>query len=217
MESKLTTLVFKKTPREIQEGLSFLVKKGKELGADRALTITTDKIVVDERVRVKCRYPPCPSYGTSLMCPPHSMNADETKKLLKLYKYAILLRVDVNPRDIAGLEAKKHKTYRPHTIKLHNIINQLEGIAFSQGFYLALGLKSGSCRLCSATSLHVECEALKTGKCKFPLKARPSIESIGIDVFATISRIGWEIFAVGELSDPSQIPCAGFHGLLLVF
>lgn len=207
---------FKKTPKEIQEDLRLFVKKAIELGADRALSITTDKIVVDERVRVKCRYPPCHGYGTSIMCPPHSMSPEETKKMLQLYKHALLIRVDVDPRDIAGLEAKKRKTYRPHTVKIHEIINQLEGDAFYRGYYLALGLKSGLCRLCSPTSKHVECEALKTDICRFPLKARPSMEAIGIDVFATVSKVGWEIYPVGERSDPSQVPCAGVHGLLLM-
>jgi predicted metal-binding protein len=212
----LVKLSFKKTSEEIQEGLKSLAEKSIELGSDETAIIKAKDIIIDERVRAKCRYPPCPGYGSSIMCPPHSMSAEQTRKLVKLYKHAIIVRVDISPEDAAGLEARKRKAYYPHFAKIREIINQLEGDAFHQGFYLALGFAVGSCRLCSPQSDPIECEALKTNICKFPFKARPAMESVGIDVYATVSKIGWEIYPVGILSDPSKIPCARAFGLLLV-
>ena len=213
----MVKLSFNKTPEEIQEGLKSIVDKSLKLGSNETVIIKTEDIVIDERVRAKCRYPPCPGYGSSIMCPPHSMSSDETKKLVKLYKHAIVVRVDISPEDAAGLEARRRRAYYPHFTKIREIINQLEGEAFHQGFYLALGFAVGSCRLCSKSdSDPIECEALKTNICKVPFKARPAMESVGIDVYATVSKIGWEIYPVGILSDPSKIPCARAFGLLLV-
>lgn len=212
----MVTLYFKKSEDDILNDLKSLVDRSVELGADRALIITPDKVVVDDRVRAKCRYPPCPGYATSLMCPPHSMDPEETRKLTKLYKQAILVRVYVDPKDAAGPKARKRKAYHPYATKLHNIINQLESEAFYKGYYLALGFENGGCRLCSPSSEKIKCEGLNTGMCTHPMDARPSMESVGIDVYATVNGVGWDIYPIGRESDPTQTPCAGFYGLLFV-
>jgi len=41
-----------------------------ELGAADAKVITTDGIIIDERVLAKCVYPKCAGYGTNANCPP---------------------------------------------------------------------------------------------------------------------------------------------------
>ena len=48
-----------------------LIDRAHALGADRAAPLPAASVVVDERVRLKCRVPRCSSYGRNLMCPPH--------------------------------------------------------------------------------------------------------------------------------------------------
>ena len=43
----------------------------KERGASAAVLANIADIVVDERVRLKCRVPVCDSYNKNLMCPPY--------------------------------------------------------------------------------------------------------------------------------------------------
>nr|NIM45172.1 hypothetical protein [Nitrososphaeria archaeon]NIN52418.1 hypothetical protein [Nitrososphaeria archaeon]NIQ34261.1 hypothetical protein [Nitrososphaeria archaeon] len=167
---------------------------------------------------------PCANYGRLLMCPPHSMDADETRKLLKNYRYALLLRNEAEAEEIVGFEVYEKKPYRAkYSVPLHEVINQLEAEAFYMGYYYALGLKSGPCLLCAKEVYEnkgewpksLPCIAIKSGVCKHPLKARPCLEAVGIDVYATANNAGWPIYVVGIRSDPKQIPCVGFHGLLL--
>jgi predicted metal-binding protein len=67
--------------------------------------------------------------------------------------------------------------------KLHELVNLSEKKAFEKGFHFATGLIGGCCRLCE------ECVAVQSGQpCRFPFKARPSMEAMGIDVIATTEK-----------------------------
>jgi len=46
-----------------------------EAGATRTTLIRAKDVVVDDRVRMKCRIPICEAYGQNLMCPPHVLAA----------------------------------------------------------------------------------------------------------------------------------------------
>jgi len=60
-----------------------------------------------------------------------------------------------------------------------------EKMAFEGGLHFATGLIGGCCRLCE------ECVAVQgETKCRFPFKARPSMEAMGIDVFSTLEKVG---------------------------
>lgn len=54
----------------IKEDLEKLLEKAREAGATEAVIIPTDKIVIDERVRLKCRIPVCFGYNTNPSCAP---------------------------------------------------------------------------------------------------------------------------------------------------
>jgi len=70
--------------------------------------------------------------------------------------------------------------YRARTAILAET-GRLETTAFGNGYYLAMGISQYSCNaaLCGSG----ECQVLKGNKCANPLKARPSMEGVGIDVF----------------------------------
>ena len=67
--------------KEITVEMEHLVKEGRDGGMDQAQIITTDKVVVDDRVLYKCMFS-CSGYNTNLQCPPFSMKPAETRELL---------------------------------------------------------------------------------------------------------------------------------------
>ena len=79
----------------------------------------------------------------------------------------------------------------------------LERDLFLAGHYKAFGLGSGPCGLCRTC-------AFDKG-CRHPYKARPSMEAVGIDVFATARRHGFIIEVVRTHDDPQH-----YFGLVLV-
>jgi predicted metal-binding protein len=153
----------------------------KKQGASRGKVIGVKDIVVDERVRLKCLIPLCDSYNRNLMCPPRLPTVTLFRNALARYSRAILIQVsaDIDHAGDAFTLAKK----------LHELVNQGEKEAFEAGFRFAAGLIGGCCRLCDTC---VAAEPRTAGTpCRFPFKARPSMEGMGIDVIATVEAAGW--------------------------
>lgn len=169
------------------------------VGASRAITIETKRIVTDERVQLKCRYPPCRHYGRNLMCPPFTPSASQFKGYLSRYRSAILVEVeDGVPQSIKRtLSSKKRyaeliknesflKRYDRWHVKvwrrLHTVVSEIEREAFRRNYYFSLGLGAEHCALCQRCDVE--------SPCKNPLMARPSMEAVGIDVHKTVKNAG---------------------------
>lgn len=187
-----------------------LVATAKKLGATEAKIVSTEEVIVDKRVRLKCIIPICADYDRHLMCPPNVMSVDEFSEILRLYKKAIILQVeaDVDSSDKSERHLDKDvcKTVERSTHsaswerKLHRLVNQMETHAFKQGFYLAAGLTGGNCHLCR------ECVAPQSGEsCRHPFEARPSMEAMGIDVVKTCKKVGLPL----ELSSKKRVRWTG--------
>lgn len=190
--------------------LKELEKFAIERGCYRARAFPAREVVVDDRVRLKCEIPLCPHFGHCLTCPPAAPPVDEFRKILKLYKKALMVqtrssitgeiekavREDVL-RYIAapGAAKKREKTedwvysdlsdMKVAAINLHKIVNEVEGRAMEMGYHYATGLIGGECMLCAV------CVGQGSGeKCRFPYQARPSMEGVGIDVVRTSVKAG---------------------------
>jgi len=163
------------------KALGNIILSLKKQGASRGKVIGIKDIVVDERVRLKCQIPLCDSYNRNLMCPPRLPTLTLFRKALTRFSRAILIQVsaDLDEPGDAFLHAKK----------LHELVNQGEKEAFEAGFRFAAGLIGGCCRLCE-TCVAADPRAVDTA-CRFPFKARPSMEAMGIDVIATAEAAGW--------------------------
>jgi predicted metal-binding protein len=99
---------------------------------------------------------------------------------------------------------------------LYKIVSKIESMAFYDGRYLAFGLGAGSC-LNVFCSEEKTCEALNDHKrCRYPLKARPSMEAVGIDVFKMIASAGWEIYPIGVDSKPEDSPKGTLAALVVI-
>ena len=78
-------------PRNDAEKYLFLVKLALEKGAADAKIIPAAKIVVEDRVVLKCKVG-CNNYGKTLACPPYTPTADEFRKIVSEYSYAMFMK-----------------------------------------------------------------------------------------------------------------------------
>jgi predicted metal-binding protein len=190
-------------------------KRALELGAVDAKVIPASYVVVDERVRLKCAVPRCYLYGECVNCPPYTPPPGQMRKMLKKYKCAVLFKTDVAPVSDFVDDEKWHIGHMAHQRKIHDIASTIEGLAFNDGYYLAAGFAAGGCKttLCSGQV----CQFLDSGRCRFPLKARPSMEGVGIDVFDLVTKVGWDVYpiAVREV-DPESVGCAISVGIVFI-
>lgn len=153
-----------------------------ELGALGAKVISPATVETAEWVRWKCQFG-CGGFGSSLVCPPHTPTADQTRKMLDGYGKAVLFESPPG-------QAKK-------------IAAALERKLFLEGSYKALGLGFGPCELCEACTFEEGC--------RHPREARPSMEAVGIDVFATARKHGFTINVARTRKDPQH-----YFGLVLI-
>jgi predicted metal-binding protein len=168
-------------------------------GASHAKIIDPKGITIDERVQLKCRYPPCINYGKNRMCPPFTPKAREFEEIVAKYRSAMLVQVEAQLPTTVKSRIKKKGAKFTEIVKegefdalsarllagwkkFHNLITDIEREAFKNGYYLSLGLVMGNCRLCDV------CDPQQP--CKHPYESRPSMEAMGIDVYRTAQNSG---------------------------
>lgn len=169
----------------------------RENGADDTAVLAAADVLVDDRVRLKCQVPLCDSYGRNYTCPPHVPPLSEIRAALARYETGLLVLVN------DALEGEDGDPFRGAR-RLHELIHLGEKEAFTMGYRFAMGLIGGCCRLCET------CAAVTGEACRFPFRARPSMESMGIDVGGTAETAGMSIaFPVRDR--------VSWIGLLLVY
>ncbi|MEM2110951.1 MAG: DUF2284 domain-containing protein [Candidatus Bathyarchaeia archaeon] len=181
-----------------------------QLGATDAKVVTKDYIIFDERVRAKCIIPKCPYYGTNAQCPPYAISVELAKEVISRYNYGIFVMMR-SPMEELLDNTKADRT----GIKLYEIVSEIESAAFYDGYYLALGLATGPCKkfFCPQTDCAL---LLPGGKCRHPLKARPSMEGVCLDAYKMATKIGWDIYPIGTRTKPSDVPYGTRLGIVLI-
>ncbi len=141
-----------------------------EKGAVNVKIIPASAIIVDNRIRLKCRFG-CPFYFTRWTCPPrHEITPWIFKeKFLPCYDWALLVHTHSQEES-------------------QRVAFEVEKKAFLDGYSLAFSFSR--CALCEP------CEYPEP--CPHPDKARPSPSSVGIDVFATVKKQGFYIETLTE-------------------
>ncbi len=140
------------------------IAKALEMGAAHAVPFVISDIAFDPRTLLKCMYG-CDDWGKLHTCPsrPGSPSIAEYHDMFSRYRWGIIVH--------------------SHEKKPAQLISyELERLAFLSGHPLAFSLSD--CALCKRCAGH-SCEP-----CRFPQKARPAFHSVGIDVFATVRRLG---------------------------
>ena len=134
-------------------------------------------IEVAQWVRMKCMFG-CDEYGRTATCPPNVPPIPECERFFREYSESAVFhfskRVD-KPED-------RHDWTRELNLKLV----KLERDVFCAGFRKAFIILLDSCTLCK------KCTSERT-TCKEPELARPTPESLGVDVFATVRKLGYPI------------------------
>ncbi|MFC1995606.1 DUF2284 domain-containing protein [Chloroflexota bacterium] len=187
-----------------------------ELGATDAKIITTDMVLIDERVRAKCTTPLCGSYNTNANCPPRAPDLDFIRRLVDNFHYAIFIRLEVPSDEAAGNKMLNEELPGPAYLQNYEIVSKVEAAAFYDGYHLAVGFTGGPCNIILCRN--DECSALIPGQpCRHPLRARHSMEGAGMNVYSMATKVGWDIYPIGCVSQPSEVPFASRMGLIFIY
>jgi predicted metal-binding protein len=184
------------------EKFQFLVKLAFEKGAADAKIIPANKVVVEDRVVLKCKIG-CSNYGKTLACPPYTPSAEEFRKIVSEYSYAIFMKFRSNatadaetlknlsaaegdtlvPKEVKEKAAKFWADWKADKKKMLQSVVDLEKAAMKEGYSLAVSFVSGTCQLCD------KCNT-QTRICAHPELARWSEDAIGVNVRKTAAKAG---------------------------
>ncbi len=182
----------------------FLVKEARRLGAIEAKIVTPGKLVVEDRVVLKCKSG-CHMYGHKFVCPPHTPTPQEFRKILKEYRAILVAKFpaeagadeDVGrsllknlcardtPADLRARTKEFWDTWGGDKRCILVAMLALEKAAFNEGHTLAIALTAGSCTLCEKCNME--------GTCTHPSMARYSEHALGVNVKRTLKNIGMSI------------------------
>jgi predicted metal-binding protein len=186
------------------EKYQFLVKLALERGAADAKIIPTSKVAVENRVVLKCKVG-CPHYGKTLACPPYTPTAEEFRKIVSEYSYAMfmkftttatadpeiykhLMTYETDPtlsKEIKEKAAKFWQNWKDSKRQMLQSVVDLEKAAMKEGYSLAISFVSGHCQLCEKCSTDSKI-------CKHPELMRMSEDAIGVNVKKTAANAGIE-------------------------
>ena len=159
-----------------------------DLGASAAVTIPASDVIIDERVRLKCFAPRCLRAGETPNCPPYAPDLDLVRGAMSRFSWAVLFKCDVAPIEDYVPGSGRTKADKRRTLSFHRkgseVVCALERHAYKDGYHLAIGFGGGSCKdyLCDG----LPCQFLDSGRCRFPQRARPSMEAVGMDVLSLV-------------------------------
>lgn len=139
--------------------------------------IDPKEVVVSHWVRMKCMFG-CDSYGRVATCPPNTVSIEEARAILSEYDHGVIIHF--------AKKLDRPEDRKDWTKELGLLLVKLEQEVFLRGYYKAFLLMLDECRLCS------KCPG-KRAECKNPVEARPSMEAMVIDVFATVRKFGFPI------------------------
>jgi len=194
-----------KVDKKLESLLEDLCNTASNLGASETAVISAGDIVLDERVLLKCMVPMCANYGVNLTCPPNSISFDDFKRIVGKYSVAILVKLGNishgKPEEINGQNSLSEiwnsntvdgsdylQALRQGQERMYSIIERIESLCLKAGYNFAAGLSAGGCSLCD------QCVGKSSGlPCRHPFKARPSMEGLGIDVMATVTKAGMQL------------------------
>lgn len=192
-----------KAKRSAKE-FNFLLEEARRLGALEAKITSPDKVVVEDRVLLKCKTG-CDSYGKKFVCPPFTPTPDEFRKMLKEYRKVLILKfpADAEAEEEVGrsLQRNQYSPEIPSALKERTekfwdlwggdkrrillAMLALEKAAFNRGYTLAVSLTAGSCTLCAKCNMEATCT--------HPTMARYPEHALGVNVKKTVKNVGMSI------------------------
>jgi predicted metal-binding protein len=192
------------TVKELEK-FDFLPKLALQLGASDAKIIPANKVVVEDRVVLKCRVG-CNNYGKTLACPPYTPTPEQFRKIVSEYRVAMfmkftskaqadvdlqknLMKSQTNADELAAeMKARADQfwaTWKDDKKKMLESVVQLEKEAMKNGYPMAIVFVSGSCQLCEKCNI-------ASGICVHPELSRMSEDAVGVNVRKTAKNSGIE-------------------------
>lgn len=165
-------------------------RKAIDVGAAHIKPIHPNTVITAPWVRLKCQFG-CEFHDKRWCCPPHTPTAEQTRKILDSYQRAVLFHIE------APKTPERGKRYR----KFYEALVDLESDMFKDGYYKAFMFVAGPCMLCK------ECTLQEDKPCNFGIKARPSMEGCGIDVYATVRGHDFYIEPLHERTETQNSYC----------
>lgn len=195
-----------KTNQRLKE----LIQLACRSGASDATAISTGGIVIEDDLANLCREPRCESYGLSTSCPPHVSGPSGFRGLLKKFKHAIVIKIDVPLKILLSSE-------RRDIMKLlHEIAAGIEQAAVKTGYFNSKAFAGGSCKTIFCRD-HEDCRVLtEGGECRNPRHARPSMSGFGINVSKLMQAAGWTMNRYTNEADSDTASTAPICGLILI-
>jgi predicted metal-binding protein len=160
-----------------------------EGGASSVKPIQPSSVVTAPWVRLKCQFG-CPGYDHNYCCPPYTPTHEDTRKVLDTYQRALLFHIET----LSSKNREKRK-------KFIQMLIDLEGEMFKDGYYKAFVFLAGPCDACR------QCAKATGDACKDRYRARPSMEACGIDVFQTARNNGFHIETLRDENAPRNNFC----------
>jgi predicted metal-binding protein len=151
----------------------------RKLGIGVCVEIDPSVLIPEERIRAYCEENKCGSYGKNYTCPPYAGTLEEIREKLGRYNHGYLLQYSKE----MDLKKSLKRVIRSKD-DFHRLILKMEEYMKSAGIKKVWGLIGGNCGLCR------ECAVNKEKPCRYPEKARMSLEAAGIDVIGLLDKIG---------------------------
>jgi predicted metal-binding protein len=139
-------------------------------------------VVISHWVRMKCRFG-CEDYGMRVACPPNLPTISECEEFFSEFGRAVLFHFERIFEDPEG----RHEWTRDIDERLFEIEREV----FLSGYHKAFVIYVDPCDFCGTCSPDKR-------DCKHPRKARPSLEGLAVDVFATVRSCGYEIEVLSD-------------------
>ena len=139
--------------------------------------IDPKQIIVSQWVRMKCMFG-CSEYGHNASCPPNVPSVSECERFFSEYRISAIFRF--------AKKTDKPEDRHQWSKKVNMRLSRLERDVFLAGFERAFLLFMDSCCLCE------DCAGERT-RCKVQRMARPSPESMAVDVYSTVRQFGFPI------------------------
>ena len=163
------------------EMLINLLRFARRLNISVCLEFDTCILIPEPRIRGYCLENKCGNYNSNYMCPPSSGSLDEIKARVAMYRRGIIFQYS-EPVDI-GNDRERVRCIKKD---FHKKVLKIEKFFRKQGMADVWGMIGGNCEWCKV------CGAKLNEPCHHPQKARPSLESIGIDVITLLDELGMD-------------------------
>ena len=158
----------------------------KERGYNNFTWMDPADVVISQWVRMKCQFG-CEDYGRGACCPPNTPSVTECQQFFNEYTAGVIFHFEKQvdaPED-------RHEWGKGINRKLL----ELEREVFISGYERAFLIFMDSCSLCG------ECVNSRA-ECRNPEAARPSPESLAVDVFSTVRKFDLPISVLSDYTQP---------------